>query len=87
MKCMCENRTQKLRRRRRCAPRIIAEITEKSPLSSDKLKLLINALLLESLKVRTELLVVMGNSVQPIKNQLLALRNPLNISNPLLHRV
>ena len=31
----------------------IAEIAEKSALSSDKLKLLINALLLEGLKVRT----------------------------------
>jgi len=87
MKCMCENRTQKLRRRRRCAPRIIAEIAEKSALSGDKLELLVNALLLESLKVRAELLVVTGNGVQPIKNQLLALRNPLNISDQLLHCV
>ena len=87
MKCMCENRTQKLWRWRRCAPRIITEIAEKSALSSDKLKLLINTLLLESLKVRMELLVVTGNSVQPIKNQLLALRNSVNISNQLLHNV
>ena len=87
MKCMCENRTQKLRRRRRCAPRIIVEIAEKNALSGDKLELLVNALLLESLKVRAELLVVTGNGVQPIKNQLLALRDPLNISNQLLHHV
>ena len=87
MKCMCETRTQKLWRWRRCAPRIIAEIAEKSAISSDKLKLLINALPLEYLKVRTQLLVVTGKSVQPIKNQLLALRNPLNISDQLLHGI
>ena len=84
---MCENKTHKLRRRRRCAPQIIAEIAEKSVLSGDKLKLLVNALLLKSLKVRAELLVVTGNGVQPIKNQLLALRDPVNISNQLLDNV
>ena len=87
MKCMCENRTQKLRRRRRCAPRIIVEIAEKNALSGDKLELLVNALLLESLKVKAELLVLTGNGVQPIKNQLLALRDPVNISNQLLDNV
>ena len=84
---MCEDKAQKLRRRRRCAPRIIAEIAENSALSSDKLHLLIKALPLEYLKVRTQLLVVTGKSVQPIKNQLLSLQNPLNISTQLLHRV
>ena len=84
---MCENRTQKLRRRRRCASWIIAEIAEKPALSGDKLELLVNALLLESLKVRADLLVVTGNGVQPIKNQLLALRDPVNISNQLLDNV
>ena len=85
VKCMCEDKAQKLRRR--CAPRIIAEIAEKSALSSDKLHLLIKALPLEYLKVRTQLLVVTGKSVQPIKNQLLAVRDPLNISDQLLHDV
>ena len=61
--------------------------TEKNALSGDKLELLVNALLLESLKVRAELLVVTGNGVQPIKNQLLALRDPVNISNQLLDNV
>ena len=56
-------------------------------MSGDKLELLVNVLLLESLKVRAELLVVTGNGVQLIKNQLLALRNLLNISSQLLHRV
>ena len=84
---MCENIAQKLRRRRRCVPRIIAEIAENSALSSDKLKLLIKVLPLEGLKVRTQLLVVTRNSVQSIKNQLLVLQNPLNISDQLLYGI
>ena len=81
---MCEYESQKLRRWRRCAPRIITKITKKSVLSSYELKLLIDALLLEGLKLRTELLLVSGESVHPIDNQLLPFRKYVNVINQLL---
>ena len=87
MKCMCEYESQKLRRWWRCAPQIITKITKNSALSSYVLKLLIDALLLESLKLRTKLLLVTGESVQPSDNQLLPFQNPANIILQLLQSV
>ena len=67
--------------------RIITKVTKKSALSSYELKLLIDALMLEGMKLRTELLLVARESVQPSDNQLLPLRNPANIIRQLLQRV